>query len=116
MLTKIGEVQAPQVQESQIVEAQTETATTPQPESQQTQPVNVESQPGQSNHEKWFMVHKNEWPAIRDQWKAEGLTSKQRDEKLKKIVAEWAQNQSVSIDSETQNEFAAGRSLQASQS
>lgn len=41
----------------------------------------------------WFDAHKTEWPEMRDTWKAQGLSSRERDEKLAETVAEWAKSQ-----------------------
>lgn len=38
----------------------------------------------------WFAANHAEWPAMRDAWKAEGLSSRARDERLAATVATWA--------------------------
>lgn len=38
----------------------------------------------------WFEAHAAQWPLIRDGWKSQGLTSRERDQKLYETVKEWA--------------------------
>lgn len=43
----------------------------------------------------WFEMMGAEWPKLRDAWKAEGLSSRERDIKLNDTVAAWAKTREV---------------------
>lgn len=88
LVVAIGEKQEVELVQAESVQTQqTETATTAQPVAAEIVTAK------QDNHQAWFAAHQNEWPTIRDAWKAERLSSKQRDEKLKAIISDWAKNQ-----------------------
>lgn len=92
LLTEIGATVEPT--ESVVVESQTVTATASVEVSQPAEVKSARSDRG-PEFQAWFEAHAAEWPTIKQAWKAEGLTSRERDTRLCKTVKAWAANQAT---------------------